>query len=175
MKFAILLNTLLNSFATVAPNLCADVYVDAAGDPYTDVIGQTLSRYCAWTGPDAPVWDANVCCTIDGDGAHCSVPDKNGRCVIGYRMYCEYAAAVPGGGVVCYQPFPSMCDAGFCIEAPPNMPPAPQASLLGCCNDGGACQPIVAAQIWDCEGGGGTLLSCFNGVTNADGTMDCWD
>jgi hypothetical protein len=174
MKIAVLLTTLLNVFAT-APDLCADVYLDAAGNPYTDVIGQTLSRYCQWTGPQAPVWDADVCCTIDGDGAHCSAPGANGRCVIGYRMFCEYAAAVPGGGVICYQPFPSMCDAGYCIEAPPDVSTLPQASLLGCCNGGGGCQPIEAAQIGNCDASGGTLLFCHDGVTNIDGTMDCWD
>ena len=173
MKLAIIFTTMLNFFANT-PDLCADVYLDAAGDPYTDVIGQTLSRYCEWTGPDVPVWDADVCCTIDDEGAHCSVPDTNGRCAIGYRMYCEYATATTSGEVVCYQPFPSMCDAGHCIAAS-DVSPAAQASMMGCCNGGGGCQPIEAAQVWDCEGGGGTLLFCHDGVTNADGTMDCWD
>jgi hypothetical protein len=173
MKLAIIFTTMLNLFAN-RPDLCADVYLDAACDPYTDVIGQTLSRCCQWTGPDVPVWDADVCCSIDDDGAYCSVPDTNGRCRVGYRMYCEYATAFTSGEVVCHQPFPSMCDAGYCIEAPA-VPPLTQASLMGCCNEGGACQPIEAIQMGDCEDAGGTFLVCHNGMTNADGTMDCWD
>ncbi len=175
MTLSIILTTLLNTFATT-PDLCDDVYLDAAGDPYTDSIGQTLPRYCKWTGPDAPLWDADVCCTIDDDGAHCSQPSVAGRCGIGFKMYCEYAEEVPGGGVICYRPFPSMCEAGFCTEAEePGYGQQPQADLIGCCGAGGACQAIVADQVWDCEGGGGTLLFCFDGVTNIDGTIDCWD
>jgi hypothetical protein len=68
MKLSIIVTTILNMFAT-SPDLCAEPYLDPYGTPCTDSIGQTRSRYCKWTGPDAPLLDANVCCTIDGDGA----------------------------------------------------------------------------------------------------------
>ena len=74
MSLSIILTTILSNFATSSPNLCDDVYVDTDGSPYTDSIGQMLSRYCVWTGPDAPVWDADVCCTI-----HVSFPGRYQR------------------------------------------------------------------------------------------------
>ncbi|KIG14294.1 hypothetical protein DB30_06896 [Enhygromyxa salina] len=147
--------------------------MDAAGSPYMDSIGQMLSIYCVWAGPDAPVWDADVCCTIDDDGAACVVPDSNGRCAVGDRTYCEYGAKV-GGGVVCYQPFPSMCDEGFCIEAP-DVPPVAQALGTACCGAGGACQPVTLETLKACLENGGKFVSCSDGVEYEDGTMDCWD
>lgn len=173
MSLSIILTTILSNFATSSPNLCDDVYVDASGSPYTDSIGQMLSRYCVWTGPQAPVWDADVCCTIDDGGAACVVPDVNGRCAVGGKAYCEYGAKDAGDGVICYQPFPSMCDAGFCIEAP-DLPPPSQA-MMACCGGGGACQPLSEALLLSCLDNGGTFLSCDNGVENLDGTLDCWD
>jgi hypothetical protein len=44
--------------------------------------------------------------------------------------------------------------------------------MMGCCSAGGACQVVEAAQMGDCNG---TFLFCHDGVTNVDGTMDCWD
>ena len=174
MSFSIILTTILSIFATTTPNLCDEVYVDAAGSPYTDTIGQTLPKYCVWTGPDAPVWDADVCCTIDGDGAACTVPGVEGRCPVGDKLYCEYGARDAVGGVICYQPFPSMCDAGFCI-APPAVPPTNQAMGFACCGPGGVCQPLSDELMGLCEENGGTFLPCDNGVENVDGTVDCWD
>jgi hypothetical protein len=172
MKVSILLISILSNFATTAPNLCDHVYLDASGDPVTDLVGQTLSRYCEWTGPDAPVWDANVCCTIDADGAGCSRTSK-GRCPTGSKlMYCEHGAATPLGGVTCYQPFPSMCAAGFCAEAP-DVPPltGQMVEFIGCCSSGGACQYVQQSEGWECQG---ELLSCDHGVTNADGSIECF-
>ena len=40
-------------------------------------------------------------------------------------------ALLSGGGVVCFQPFPSMCDAGLCVEAPSELPPT-QAMTMAC-------------------------------------------
>jgi hypothetical protein len=170
MELSILLSTFLTIFATTTPNLCDDVYLDSTGNPYTDSCGQTLSRYCQWTGPAAPVWDADVCCTIDDDGARCSPTDATQRCRTGLKMYCEYGEAVPGGGVICFQAFPSMCDAGFCI-APPDVPPPGEAAHVACCGAGGACEPTTVEDMYNCQG---TFVACDNGVTNADGTIDCW-
>jgi hypothetical protein len=167
----ILLTTVLNNFASRTPNLCDDVYLDSNGSAYTDWLGQTLSRYCAWTGPDAAVWDANVCCTIDDDGASCSPTDVNGRCWSGLKMYCEYGAAVSGGGVVCYQPFPSMCDSGLCVQAP-DVPPPGLAIYLACCGESGICQLIYDEQMGQCQG---YFLACEFGALHDDGTVDCYD
>ncbi len=178
MKLSIILSTILSTFATTtsAPNLCDYVYLDASGDPVTDLVGQSLSRYCEWTGPDAPVWDANVCCTIDHDGAACSRTSSTGRCATGTKkMYCEHGAAVPGGGVICYQPFPSMCDAGLCVEAPEIIPEAQLAPVyLACCGSGsdGPCHLVDTDTVFECEG---QLLACEYGMSNPDGSVQCFD
>jgi hypothetical protein len=173
MTLSIILASILSNFATNAPNLCDDVYLDASGDPVTDLVGQTLSRYCAWTGPDAPVWDANVCCTIDADGAACSQTAKS-RCPTGSKlMYCEHGAATPLGGVTCYQPFPGMCDAGLCVEAPDSPPATAQmVEFIVCCGSGGACQYVQQGEGWDCQG---ELLACEYGITEANGSVVCFD
>lgn len=169
-----LITTLLSTFATGAPNLCDDVYLDSTGSPYTDAIGQTLSRFCEWTGPDAPVWDANVCCTFSGVAATCSVTDSYGRCSSGKKqLYCEYGAANEVGGVTCYQPFPDACEAGFCLQAP-DIPPDSQESMA-CCTAGGVCQTAHPYDYDHCGEAGGTWIWCDNGTENEDGTLDCWD
>lgn len=170
MKLSIILTTLLNTFATT-PDLCAELYLKPDGEAYTDTIGQTLSRYCKWTGPDAPVFAGEVCCTVDEDGAACSLPSSEGRCWTGSKWYCEHAVVDSAGGVVCYQPFPSACGAGHCVSAP-ELPPDAQASLI-CCN-GGACVPLALGEQWDCEDFGGTVLACHYGVSNTDGTVTCY-
>jgi hypothetical protein len=157
--------------ATFTPNLCDDVYLDAAGAPISDVTGRTLPRYCAWTGPDVPVWDDDVCCSVDESGATCVPPLRNGRCRTGFKMYCEYGEQVRGGGVACYEPFPSMCDWGLCVQAP-ELPPAPQPMTMGCCSTGGVCQLVDASNHMDCQG---FFLACAFGTQNEDGTLECWD
>ena len=173
MAITIVLTTLLNVFA-FAPDLCSDAYLNAAGEPYTDSTGMTLSRFCQWAGPDVPVWDNTVCCTFDADGAQCSVPTATGACAVGEPRYCEYGQQL-WGEVVCYQSFPSMCEAGYCISEPTEPPPGPLASELGCCSAGGACQVILSSQLWECKEGGGEWLACNDGTVYIDGTMDCWD
>jgi hypothetical protein len=37
-----------------------------------------------------PIWDDDVCCSIDADGVSCSVVDSSSRCPSGMaRMYCK--------------------------------------------------------------------------------------
>jgi hypothetical protein len=171
MKLSILLSILLSTFATTVPNLCDDVYLDTSGNPVTDLVGQTLSRYCEWTGPDAPVWDANVCCTIDSDGAACSRTSSAGRCMTGTKkMYCEYGAALPTGGVTRYQPLPDACEAGFCIESPEIIPVAQMASTFMCCSPGGVCQQVLPLTVDDCQG---HILYCQYGSVDNDGIVEC--
>ena len=170
MKITIILTTLLNTFAS-SPDLCAESYLDPSGDPWTDAIGQTLSRYCTWTGPDAPVLDAEVCCNIEADTASCWLPNREGNCKMGSKWYCEHGEEL-ASGVVCYRPYPDACELGYCVQTP-TLPPEVQEDLL-CCNPG-ACQGIAPADMMDCEGLGGTITWCHDGMSNVDGTVTCFD
>ncbi len=172
MKLSIILSTLLSTFSTTVPNLCDDVYLDAAGEPITDSVGQTLSRFCQWTGPDAPVWDANVCCTFDADGAACTRTNSRGYCSTGKKLYCEHGEAMAGGGVICYQPLPSMCDVSKCVDAP-EVPPTGQASDSAvCCGPGGACQWISPDDYYNCPG---EIAFCDYGSMDGNGVVECWE
>lgn len=173
MELTTILTTILKVFAT-SPDLCGDVYVDDDGNPYVDALGQTLSRYCEWTGPDAPTLDSDVCCAIEGDTAACVLPDSNGRCSIGSMMYCKYGE-VTELGAVCYQPFPSVCDLGYCDTGvlPPDLGPIEDAL---CCWPGGSCTEVeTGAQGLECVAGAGTVGFCMDGVQNEDGTIECFD
>ena len=165
---------LTTTILTTSPDLCADVYVDATGQPYTDAVGQTWSRFCEWTGPSAPVLDLEVCCDISGDDAWCSLPDGNGRCSTGSKAYCEYGEVTAANGVVCYQPFPSICEFGFCGDVlPPEGGPVEAAT---CCWANGACVEIeTTVDIVSCGLLGGYSGYCDEGVTNDDGTITCFD
>lgn len=170
MTLSLSITALLNLFVA-SPDLCADVYLDPAGAPYTDSVGHTLSRYCQWTGPDVPVWNSAVCCMVDSDGAQCSRPGRNGRCVAGLRMSCKYGEALSGGGVVCYQPFPDACERGYCGRAPTTVAALPQESYMGCCSTGGVCQLVTGTTIDDCDG---DFILCDHGFQNEDGTVECY-
>jgi hypothetical protein len=171
MKHAIvILLTLLvpSSVFATPPDLCAeDVYLNTYGDPLSDSWGQTLSRYCEWTGPGVPVWNADVCCSIDAAGAACSVPGRRGTCGAGLgRYHCEYGKQY-ATGVVCYQPFPSTCSLGTCSNLAP--PDDAQEGVI-CCS-GGACFPWDDQNYEDC---GGIYTWCNDGYSNVDGTVDCF-
>ena len=171
MKLTIILSTIISTFANTVPNLCDEVFLDALGVPLTDDVGQTLSRYCAWTGPDAPAWDADVCCTIEDDEAACSKLSATG-CPSGTaRRYCKYGAQDALGGVTCYQPFPDGCEAGMCIEAPEAPPLIQATTFVMCCSAGGACQYVHRGTSFDCEG---ELLSCDYGYVDENDVVECW-
>jgi hypothetical protein len=169
MQLSTILSSILKLFAT-SPDLCDDVYVDATGEPYTDSIGQTLSRYCQWTGPNAPELSSDVCCDIADGLAACVLPDSNGRCVSGDRYACKYGQVI-GTGVVCYQPFPDACDGGHCVAAP-ELPPPMQEDTI-CCTAGVCIEVNIHNQ--NCEDNGGVLSWCSFGHSNEDGTVTCFD
>jgi hypothetical protein len=172
MQLAIILTT---TILTTPPDLCADVYVDANGQPYTDAVGQTWSRFCDQTGPSAPVLDLDVCCTTSGDNARCSLPDRQGRCSTGSNFYyCQHGEATSTGAVVCYQPLPSICDFGFCGDV---LPPGsgPVANALCCWGDGSCTEKETVADIVNCAENGGYLGWCDDGAQNIDGTVECFD
>ncbi|MFO7568080.1 MAG: hypothetical protein R6X02_35895 [Enhygromyxa sp.] len=164
---------ILTTLTTGTPNLCDDVYINpATGRPYTDSVGQTLARFCEWTGPDAPIWNADVCCTIDDYGAQCTRPDRKGRCRTGLKLYCKYGDVMRDGSVECYQPLRDMCDLGLCIQQP-DLPPPGLASYAGCCSSGGVCQLVTWENTFDCPDG--LFVSCYYGHQNQDGTVECYD
>ena len=172
MTHTLILSTLINLFA-ISPDLCDVPYLDTTGEPRTDSIGQTLSRYCKWTGPDAPTLDSDVCCSIEGNDAACWMPDERGSCYGGSKWYCEYGKKWLGGGVECMQPFPSACDLGHCtqVQAPPQ-PPDVLANLI-CCFEGYGCELINPDVFLDCEDSGGIASWCDFGVCNEDGSVTC--
>ena len=170
-----LLTTVLLTIFSTSPaelsNLCDDVYLDEYGVPISDSKGQTLPRFCEWTGPDVPIWDAPACCIFDAGTAYCSTPNALGECDAGDEMYCEYGAEIAGGGLLCYQPFPSACDAGLCIEAPDGLPPIAVASEIICCSAGGACQWVEPGHANECPG---SLWYCPWGMSTTEGTVECY-
>ena len=160
------------AFAT-PPDLCAkDVYADATGDPFTDSTGTTLSRYCQWTGPDAPVWAGDACCSFDDTGAQCLAPEARGTCAEGFDLYsCKYGEEV-AGGLICYQPFPSACMGENCDQPPtgPDYSPGPQEDIICCIN--GICYEWDDLNYEDCSG---EYTWCSDGYSKLDGTVECFD
>lgn len=152
------------------PDLCDDVYLDDVGAPATDSKGVALSRFCTWTGPDAPLWADHVCCAIDGASADCTPTDANGRCTAGMKMWCDYGEDI-GGKVTCYQPFPDACDEGFCDTLA--VPPGTQAEEmvpLCCYADTDDCYQLAIGA--PC---GGDFLYCDSPYTTEQGTVGCAD
>jgi hypothetical protein len=173
MKTAIaaLLVTLLDHVgaSTDAPDLCADVYLNPAGEPITDATGTPLARFCEWTGPTAPAWDRDVCCVVDDKGAFCSTTSTAGRCSLGMRMHCDYGEVFSDDVVVCYQPFPSAaCETGSgdTIQSTEYL----QEDLLCCQN--GDCYEWQFEYMEDCLG---DFSWCSAGYLKEDGTVDCYD
>ncbi|PRP90463.1 hypothetical protein ENSA5_64770 [Enhygromyxa salina] len=157
------------STAGSSPDLCADVYLGEDGAPVHDSTGGTLSRHCEWTGPDAPRLDGDVCCELDTSGARCSLPNARGECEFGDLYWCEYGEANSLGGVVCYQPLPDACEAGYCVAPTDDPTPTGEPIEAMCCGAGG-CFPAKASE--HCEG---EFLWCRWGISNTDGTVECFD
>lgn len=169
MSITTLITLITSSLLSTAPDLCDTAYLNAAGEPVTDSAGQTLSRYCAWAGPDAPQLETNVCCTIESDIASCSLANPRGRCRSGVRMWCSHGEVDSSTGqVACMQVFPNACDAGECLQAPPDAPQ--EFDGLLCCGPGG-CVPIEIGDPLDCEG---SYLACEWGMSLPDGTVECF-
>lgn len=157
------------STTTFVPDLCADVYLGTDGHPITDAVGKTLARFCEWTGPHAPVWDANVCCEVGEQGVSCSTTTKRGMCSSGVKMYCEYGEVLADQSVVCYQPFPSTCETscGGTVQSSDYI----QEDVL-CCQNGDCYEwDLDVVFLEDCLG---ELSWCSAGYLKLDGTVDCW-
>ena len=152
------------------PDLCEqEVLRTNTGAPFMDSAGQTLATYCEWTGPDAPTWDAKVCCSPDTSGAHCQESSPTRGCSAGLDpYYCEYGEKV-GDEFLCYQPFANACDAGFCGDIQP-ADAGPQEDIICCV--GGVCWPWDDLNAEDCQG---LYTWCNQGYSMVDGTVECFD
>lgn len=161
------LTTLLGILGT-APDLCEEnVYLDPDGVPLVDANGTHLSKYCAWTDEDAPVWDDEVCCELGPDSAYCTPTDTKSECqAIQVKRWCDFGE-FDGEQVICLQPFPSACSSIECV-APPAGTPQEYSHPL-CCYAGG-CYELSFLE--DC---GGDFQWCHSPYSNEDGTVGCAD
>lgn len=148
-----------------APDLCADVYVDADGTPVTDDKGTMISRLCEPTGPEPPVWGQDVCCNFDDEDATCVPKKTESGCGRGLTLWCEYGELVEGR-VICYQPFDEACAAGLCQAA--YQPPAQESGELLCCN--GPCVAFDPNHPM-CDG---ELLYCWAPYQHESGVVECY-
>ena len=114
--------------------------------------------------PDgAPVLDAAVCC----DDNACHKPWL-GSCADSQEMYyCELGEVLASDEIACYFEVPDYCEVFPCD---PGYQTHPQSNEM-CCHEG-VCWPYKSGS-GDCEIG--DLYWCFDGVTNEDGTVTCFD
>lgn len=155
-----------SSTSTSLSNLCDDVYLDKDGVPIHDASGVTLSRYCQWTGPRAPKWDAPICCSFADGNASCTAASSTGGCsAADSLMWCDYGERASDGSVSCYQRFPDACDAGHCVEAPPG---AAQGLKTPLC-----CFPQGCFELQFEEYCGGDFFFCSAPYSLPDGTVGC--
>ena len=155
------------------PDLCAEPMQGSDGADIEDSTGLHLSRHCEWTVQEVPFWDDDLCCEVQESSAATCVPAlRRGACQTGERYYCEHGEVLSTGEVVCYQPLPDACAAGHCIEAPSTTPPTVALiPFILCCNSGGACV-WAGYEAGACEG---EILYCSWGMSNADGTVECYE
>jgi hypothetical protein len=119
---------------------------------------------CQYAPPTAPVLAADVCYsrstrTIRLKG---TAPCPTGSS----PYYLKHGEVVDPliRSVVAYAPLDDACDAGLCLEYAPHDGGTENPM---CCENGGPC--------WDGLTCGGVLYWCNDGVSNADGTVDCFD
>ena len=174
--FLLIATLLAGSTPFESPDLCQESVLlnPATGEPVTDSTGTNLSTSCAWTGPDAPVWDDEACCTIDAAGTACMAPNERGLCPTGFSpYYCEYGEEF-ATGLVCYQSIPSACDYSNCDQSTTDLHVEFDEPLNGdavCCILG-VCYEWDDLLWEDCEGEFGW---CDDGYSNLDGTVECFD
>lgn len=163
------------SAGAAPPDLCDELVVNAAGEVYRDSTGASISRWCE-PRTDPPAWDAPVCCVVT-DEANCVPTNSRGRCDVGMAFWCDYGERVDDG-VACYQPGPSACDVGGCMDIEnPNGMEVFHAAIWLCCTEHSADDIECShAGMGDSPNMscGGFLAICNWGVTNQDGTVECY-
>jgi hypothetical protein len=120
---------------------------------------------CEYTGPNPPVLAANVCWSRTLSTARLMT---GSTCPSGSWPYSvKYGVVAPTGIVTGFVPLDDACDRpGLC--SPGYLAPPSTWSDAICCADG-VCWPNEGGT---CEG---DFLFCHNGVTNEDGTVECFD
>jgi hypothetical protein len=125
---------------------------------------------CEYTGPDAPWFGGEVCWSRE-TGVR---PKGTGACPAGqWPYYLDYGEIVDPltSEVAGYVPLdwacshPGLCTPGY---APPGS--GPQEQVL-CC-EWGVCVPAILVP---CNNDYSIMVMCFDGVTNMDGTVECFE
>jgi hypothetical protein len=123
--------------------------------------------YCTPTGTQVSRLDANVCLSkAGGITLKGTAPCPSNA----WAYYVEHGEVVdPTGRVEAYLPLDNACgQAGLCVDGP-----APDGS-----QEFGMCCYVDEDGEWVCVPGvlcGGTLWYCYDGVSNSDGTVTCFE
>ncbi|EDM77450.1 hypothetical protein PPSIR1_38084 [Plesiocystis pacifica SIR-1] len=124
------------------------------------------ARVCEYTAPNAPVLNADVC--LDGTG---QVRLKGPKpCAIGsVPFHARYGEVYDTLNqlVLAYVPLEDACaQPGLCSSAADyDSPPLTESEAI-CC---------IGAICWPGSTCGGTLFWCYDGVSNEDGTVTCFE
>lgn len=127
-----------------------------------------VPRECEYTGPVAPVLATSVCWNRTTGVTRLMT---NGTCPSGsYPFSIKYGIVDPfTAEVLGLIPVPDACSRpGIC--SPGYLAPDNTWSAAAMCCIDGVCWPQVG--IGGCDG---EVLICFEGVTNEDGTVECFD
>lgn len=129
----------------------------------------SIPSVCTYTGPNAPTLAADVCF-----GSAIGIRLKGtGACPSGsWPYYLDYGEVVNPitNQVAAYIPLNDACDQpGLCVEGPP---PAGAQEHAMCCTGNSSGEGQTCVNGASC---GGTLWFCFDGVSNEDGTVTCFD
>lgn len=126
---------------------------------------------CEYTGPGAPDWDSDVCWSTSSETMY--PPDVAGGCPSGHSLYyAEHAEIVNEvyGDMIAYYELDDACSVpGICVAGPP---PSGAENQLLCCDTWGLCVPLADVP---CNNRGDQRLLCYNGVSNLDGTVTCFE
>lgn len=126
----------------------------------------SVSAACEWSGPNVAVINADVCwSTATGVRAKGTAP-----CPPGSNPYhLKYGEVIDPttGQIQAFAPLDDACAHGICFDGPP--PGNTEAQAI-CC-EFGICVPLNEVL---CNGTESVAYYCDEGVTNLDGTVDCY-
>lgn len=134
---------------------------------YSDLCNSVPGE-CEYTGPTAPVLAANVCWSRSTSTTRLMT---GATCPTGsYPFFLKYGIVDPLTQIVTgFVPLDDACSRpGICTPGS-FAPDSTWTAAAMCCIDG-VCWP--ATDGFNCAG---ELLFCSNGVTNEDGTVECFD
>ncbi len=148
--------------------LLAAAPTDALARQHPDLCS-SVPAACAYTGPDAPLLDAEVCWSATG-----SLTLKGPQpCPSGsWAYHLEHGEVVDplSGQLAGYVPLEWACSVpGICVDGP--APPGAHSSSSAVCCEWGVCIPLNETL---CDSITAQVLLCDDGVTNEDGTVTCF-